>query len=351
MNHMRIYQDLPRLAALALVVACLGSAAQTQDTGLSASASAGQPTRAVRLSYLDGRVKLSEGNQTLADPAVINTPLLEGMQLTTPNDGKAEIQFEDGSVVRISPDSSVTLSALRGSGTTAEAQITLNSGLAYFELQGGSEAGKISVRFGPSVATASGFTVLRVTLDSPPGAVAVFSGNAQIESNNEALVLGLHGGESVALNGADPNNYNLAESIEPDSWDSWNSDRDQVLTTEAAAQTGAPANMGQSENPAWNDLDANGSWYNVPGQGYIWSPYEAANAGFDPYGMGNWMYTPGYGYLWASGYQWGYMPFQCGAWNYYNSFGWGWAPGMGGCNPWWGMGFYGGPNYGYVPPN
>ena len=56
------------------------------------------------------------------------------------------------------------------------------------------------------------------------------------------------------------------------------------------------------------------------------------------------MWTPGYGYLWVSGYPWGYMPFQCGAWNFYDGFGWGWAPGMGGCRPWWGMGFYGGPN-------
>ena len=35
------------------------------------------------------------------------------------------------------------------------------------------------------------------------------------------LSLDLHGGESVALNAADPNIYNLAETIEPDSWDAW----------------------------------------------------------------------------------------------------------------------------------
>ena len=333
----------------ALVVACLVPAARAQDLGVQAGAGAGQPARAVRLSYVDGKVRLAQGNQVLADQAVVNTPLLEGMQLTTGNDGKAEIQFEDGSVARISPDSSLTLAALRGSGATGDAEMVLSSGLAYFELQGGDQVGKLSVQFGPDVVTTSGFTVLRVALDNAPGEVAVFSGNAHLEGNNGTLAIDLHGGEGVALSATDPNGYNLAESIEPNSWDAWNSDRDQVLTSEAATQTGAPANMGQSENPAWNDLDANGSWYNVPGQGYIWSPYEAANAGFDPYGVGNWMWTPGFGYIWASGYPWGYMPFQCGAWNFYNNFGWGWAPGMGGCMPWWGMGFYGGPNFGYVP--
>jgi hypothetical protein len=107
----------------------------------------------------------------------------------------------------------------------------------------------------------------------------------------------------------------------------------------------------QSQNPAWSDLDANGNWYNVPGQGYVWSPYDASNPAWDPYGTGSWMWTPGYGYIWSSGYPWGYLPYQCGAWNFYDGFGWGWAPGFGGCQPWWGLGFYGGPWFGggFVP--
>jgi hypothetical protein len=349
MNHMKNQRGFTGLAALAFAVVSV-SAAWAQSPDQPTGAGAGQPARAIRLSYVDGQVKLSQGNQVLAEQATANTPLFEGMQLTTGDSGKAEIQFEDGSVARISPDSSLTLVALHGAGTTAEAVMTLNSGLAYFEFQGGNQAGQMSVQFGGSTATTSGFTVLRVTMDNPPGEAAVFSGNAHIVSNNGALTLDLHGGESVALNGANPDNYTMAESIEPNSWDAWNSDRDQVLTSQAAAQTGAPANMGQNANPAWNDLDANGSWYDVPGQGYVWSPYDAANAGFDPYGYGNWMWTPGYGYIWSSGYPWGYLPFQCGAWNFYGGFGWGWAPGMGGCTPWWGLGFYGGPNFGYIPP-
>ena len=356
MNHMgnlkatRDLRALTGLAVLAVAVVSLGPAARAQEPDQPANPGSGRPARAIRLSYIDGQVKLSQGSQVLADQAVVNTPLFEGTQLTTGDSGKAEIQFEDGSVARISPDSSLTLTALHGAGTTAVAQMVLNSGLAYFEFQGGSQAGEMSVGFGGSTVTTSGFTVLRVTMDNPPGDLAVFSGNAHLVGNNGVPVVDLHGGESVVLNASDPDNYQMAESIEPNSWDSWNSDRDQVLTSQAAAQTGAPANMGQFQNPAWNDLDADGSWYNVPGQGYVWSPYEAANSGFDPYGYGNWTWSPGFGYTWASAYPWGYLPFQCGAWNFYGGFGWGWAPGMGGCMPWWGLGFYGGPNFGYVPP-
>ncbi len=333
------------LLAVALAVLCFEPALRAQDQG----PGPGAPARAVRLSYVDGQVTLSQGGQVLAQQAVANAPLLEGMQLTTADSGKAEIQFEDGSVARLSPDSSLTLQVLQGAGTTGNAVLVLNSGLAYFEFQGGGQAGQMSVQFGGSQVTTSGFTVFRVGIDSPPGQVAVFSGNAHLESAGGNVAADLHGGESVALNAASPSNYQLAESIEPDSWDEWNSDRDQALTAEAASQTGATANLGEPQNPAWNDLDSSGNWYDVPGQGYVWSPYEAASAAFDPYGYGNWMWTPGYGYLWVSGYPWGYMPFQCGAWNYFDDFGWGWAPGLGGCSPWWGSGFYGGPNLGRVP--
>jgi hypothetical protein len=152
----------------------------------------------------------------------------------------------------------------------------------------------------------------------------------------------------VALNGADPSHYDLSESIEPDSWDTWNSDRDQMLAAEASSRTAATQGFADSGNPAWNDLDANGNWYNVPGQGNIWSPYDASDAGFDPYGNGYWMWTPRFGDVWVSGYSWGYLPFQCGNWNFYDNFGWGWSPGMGGCAPWWGGGHYG-LNIGLIP--
>jgi hypothetical protein len=340
------------LAGFAVGAVLLASATWGED--------AAPGTRAVRLSSVDGKVRISQGSQVLADAAVGNTPLFEGTQVVTDDDGRAEIQFEDGSVARLSPNSSLTLTVLRGQGASGQAEVVLDAGLGYFELEGGTQTGTIRVRFGDSVVTAAGLAVLRINLDNSPGELAVFAGNAHLERGNSergnALSLALHGGESVALNGADASRYNLAESIEPDSWDTWNADRDQVLTGEASAKTGATNNIADNGNPAWNDLDANGNWYNVPGQGYVWSPYEAADTGFDPYGNGNWMWTPRFGYIWVSGYGWGYMPFQCGNWNWYDTFGWGWEPGMNGCRPWWGMGYYGGPYIGsrfggYRPPS
>jgi hypothetical protein len=310
--------------------------------------------QAARLSSVAGQVRIAQGSQTLADHAVANTPLFEGSLVATADDGQAEIQFDDGSVARIAPNSLLALTVLRGHGGTGDTEIALESGLGYFELQDGSQIGRFQVQFGDSMVTASGNAVLRISYDHPPGELAVFSGNARLERGS-ALTLDLHGGESVALNNSDPDHYSLAESIEPNSWDAWNSDRDQALTTQAAAETGVTKSFAENSNPAWNDLDANGSWYNVPDQGYVWSPSDAANPDWDPYGDGDWMWMPQFGYTWVSGYGWGYLPYQYGEWNYYNHFGWGWSPGRGNRSPWWGRGHYGGPNIGtgfagYHPP-
>lgn len=330
--------SMPGLAALAVGAVLLAPAWQAQN--------AAQPAQAVRLSSVEGHVRIAQGSQLLADPAIANTPLFEGTQVLTSQDGRAELQFDDGSVVRLAPNGSLTLTALGGPGSKGGAEILLESGLGYFELHSEGAANPTRVRFGDCVVTADGLAVMRIDLDSPPGELAVFSGNAHLE-RGPTVAVALRGGESVTLNEADPTQYNLVEWIEPDSWDAWNSDRDQALMLAESARTGAANSLPEKNNPAWNDLDANGNWYNVPDEGYVWSPNEAANPGFDPYGNGDWMSTPDFGYIWVSGYSWGYMPYQCGAWNYYNGFGWGWAPG--GCSPWWGSGLWFA-NIGHRPP-
>jgi hypothetical protein len=339
------------LAVVTAGILTLNSWALAQEAPLSAPSGApagqqaGPAARAVRLSSVDGQVQITQGNQVLASPALANTPLFEGTQISTSDDGRAEIQMEDGSVARISPNSSLTIGTLSLQGNTADTELVLNSGLAYFEMQGDTQAKPMRVRFGDVVTTSSGYTVLRINLDYPPGEVAVFSGNVHIEGGN-SLALDLHGGESVRLNGPDSGNYVVAETIEPDSWDTWNSDRDQALTAQEADHTEATNSVPNSSNPAWSDLDANGNWYNVPGQGYVWSPYEASGANWDPYGCGSWMWTPRFGYIWVSCEPWGYMPYASGTWGFYDGLGWGWAPGLG--SPWWGGGGWGF-NFGPTP--
>lgn len=296
---------------------------------------------AARLSSVDGQVRVIQDGQIIADPATANLPLFEGSQVITGNDGRAEVQLEGGNLARLSPNTTLTFTVMKHEGTSVNTEVVVNSGLAYFELQPSSAEHSLRVSYGPASFVASSFSVVRIRLDTPPGDLAVFSGNVRLE-RGDALQLDIHGGESLSLEASDISRYNLAETIDPDSWDSWNADRDQVLNGQAGERTAATVSLSNSGNVGMSDLDANGNWYDVPGQGYVWSPYDAQGqgAGWDPYGYGQWVSYPSYGYVWASGYGWGYAPYQCGLWNYYDNFGWGWAPGMG-CNPWWGAGGWG----------
>lgn len=324
--------------ALAFVFSAHSLRAQQPDQDGAGAPQANPDTRAVRLSDVEGAVQLTQGSQILAEPALANTPLFQGTVVNTKEDGRAELQFDDGSVVRISPNSSLKLTVLKHQGNSAVAEVVLQSGLAYLELQGDTSTNRMVARFGDSAVSATGFAVLRIDMDNPPGELAVFSGNAHLERGN-ALSLDLHGGESVALSASDPNQYNLAETIEPNSWDAWNADRDQDLNSEQAAKTAASGSQPNSNNPAWADLDANGNWYDVPGQGYVWSPYESAQGDWDPYGCGSWVWNPQFGYSWVSCESWGYLPYASGYWDYYDGFGWGWTPGFG--YPWWVTGGWG----------
>jgi ferric-dicitrate binding protein FerR (iron transport regulator) len=209
------------LSAAAQALSSVGGSLRAQDTG--------QPARAVHLSYVDGKVQLARGEQIVANQAVIDTPLLQGMTLTTADDGRAEIQFEDGSVARLTPNTTLTLKTLSGAGASAVAEMELSRGLAYFESQGNGQVAQMSVRFDEFVVTASGFTVFRIENHTPPGSVAAFSGNAHLEPVRAGeLAIDLYAGESVVLGTSDPNDNLLRESIEHDSWDAWNSDRDRL---------------------------------------------------------------------------------------------------------------------------
>lgn len=326
--------------ALAAICALMtaGMAAQQPQQG-GPPQNSGTGARAVRLSYVEGQVQLSMAGTILAQEAPINTPLFEGTRITTADDGRAEIQFEDGSVARVAPDSSLTLSVLRQDASGSETEMLMNSGLGYFELQDGQQ-GSMQIRFGQDVVTATGFTVLRLDLDNPPGALAVFSGNAHLDGG-PAVSMDVHGGETLTLEPGGAQPFQVAETIDPNSWDQWNSDRDQALTAEETNRTAATSTVAQGNSPAWSDLDSNGNWYDVPGTGYIWSPYSAENAGWDPYGCGNWVWMPPYGYIWASCETWGYLPYQSGSWGWYDGIGWGWYPDGG--QPWW----YGGGGYSF----
>jgi hypothetical protein len=281
-------------------------------------------TALVRLSYVQGQVKVLAGGTTQFDHAQTNMPLLAGYTLSTGEDGQAEVEFTDGSVARVTPNSQLRLDRLAPADQHDEAtELTMISGLGYFELNTGNGQ-HFSVHFNAAQAQPVTNSIFRINLDNAPD-LSVFVGTvrASVSGSFDQTV---EEGRSLHFDAQDASNVTTA-SIQDDTWDRWNQDRDSQIAQQAQQQTSARETSGATNEPGWDDLDANGDWYPVEGYGNVWVP-DNEPQGWDPYGNGSWANYPGWGYTWISGYSWGWLPYHCGAWNYWDSMGWGWVPGQ-----------------------
>lgn len=300
--------------------------------------------RIVRLSDVEGAVQIVRNNQTEFSHAVMNMPLTQGTQIETGPDGRAEVEFEDGSVSRITPNSSLSLAKLSISSTgTLETTLQQPKGLVYYELRSDPQSA-FTVDFGDSKATPAVNSTFRVNLGSTPAELAVIDGRVQVLGTNSETATAVPQGKTIEFQASGSTPYTIADGIIPNGFDEWNDQRDQEAAKEAANQTPARTQQGGGSmleggwGAGWGDLDTYGGWYPLPGYGNVWQPY-GAGPGFDPYGYGSWANMGGFGMSWISGYPWGWLPFQCGGWSYIGSFGWGWMPG--------GCGFGGGIGFGY----
>lgn len=330
---MMVMGELPRFSrrctnwTVAAVVCCL------LFLGTTIARAANTSHRAARLSYVQGIVTVAHEDNTANDPAQMNMPLPEGVRLTTANDGQAEIEFEDGSLMRLTPNSSLSLTSLTADGDgNFQTKLTLMYGLAYAELRAADKF-TYNVDAGGEVISPVVNATVRIAMDQPPAAISVLDGTVQVVHANAdgggSYRVNVNSGETLTGNASDPGRYSITQEIAENSWDKWNDDRDQAAADQAADQTDVRNNYAGEAGYGWSDLDANGNWYNVPGEGEVWQPDEAAAPNFDPYGYGSWVWYPGRGYVWASGYNWGWTPYHCGNWSYWNGFGWGWIPGNG----------------------
>ena len=296
--------------------------------GRTAFADDASQARAVRLTYLQGSVTVATGEAEKI-PAQLNMPLLAGVQLATADDGQVEIEFEDGSVVRLTPNSSLKLDRLTVQQGHFDTRITLERGLAFAELRAAPKY-KYAISAGCDVLSPTENLTVRIDFDQPPATFSVLEGSAHLAGCAESAAgfqTDVFAGESVKADASNPNRYFLSQTLVQDSWNQWNEDLDQKEAAQSSNSTDVRNNYAGSQGYGWSDLDANGTWYDVQGTGPVWQPSLAVDdMGFDPFGYGSWVSYPGSGYVWASGYPWGWTPYRCGNWSFFGGFGWGWSP-------------------------
>lgn len=277
--------------------------------------------RIVRLSEVQGAVEIDRNTGQGYEKATANMPVVEGMKLAAKADGRAEVEFEDGSTVRITPNTKIEFTALSLQDSGAKVStVTLMQGLAYVDYTAKQKDNAFTVIFKDEKVRPEEAVRFRVNLAEATAEVAVFNGNLKVDGLSGPVDVSKN--KSAIFDLTDGNKSTFAKNIEQEPYDAW--DKQQAKYQQTYASKGSYKNYPYSYGVS--DLNYYGNYTNVPGYGTMWQPY-FAGVGWDPFMDGSWMFYPGAGYTWVSSYPWGWMPYRYGAWNFVPGYGWMWAPG------------------------
>jgi hypothetical protein len=274
-----------------------------------------------RVSLMHGDVSTQRGDSGDWSAAVVNQPVMTGDKVSTGDNARTELQLDFANIIRLGPNSKATFANL----TQKDIQIQLGQGILNSTVSKDSEAEPEIDTPNVTVHPAHHDGVFRIEV-RPDGdtVVIVRQGQAQIATPQGSTEVNT--GEMATIRG-DSNSaqYKISQAPDRDDWDRWNSDRDHMIRNASSWRhtnryyTGA------------EDLDANGTWQNVPDYGDVWEPNEPE--GWAPYRDGSWTYEPYYGWTWVGYEPWGWAPYHYGRWFSYGGR-WAWWPGP------VGVGFY-----------
>ena len=276
--------------------------------------------RIVRLSEIQGGVTMDRKTGRGLEPAIQNMPVTEGDILQT-GDGRAEVEFEDNSSMRLTPNTMVEFSQLelRPSGGTVST-IDVHEGIVYVSLAK-TKGNQFTLTFGHEKVDLLPLSHIRLDVTAAQAQLAVLHGDVQVDSAD-----GLQAAKKTTLI------FNLAQQSSPmesanvsaNPYDSW--DKDAVAYQARYAKASASSFAGSPYAYGIADLNYYGSFGAFGGCGSMWRPY-FTSAAWSPFGLGVWAWYPGAGYSWVSPYPWGWMPYHYGSWNFCPGIGWGWRPG------------------------
>lgn len=272
--------------------------------------------RIVRLSQVEGAVQVDRNFGQGYEKAFPNLPITQGTKLHTGIDGRAEVEFEDGSTLRITPNTVVEFPELsaRDSGSKNTA-VKVIEGTAYLDFKAAKDE-EFNLLFGREKLALAKPVHLRVQMGDTDSSLAVFKGKVQVEGPSGSLNVG--GNETATFDLSNDDKHTLAGDLEADPYDTWDAQQQNYHKSYASSGSYSPYGYGMS------DLNYYGNYFNVPGYGLMWQPY-FTGVGWDPFMDGAWYSYP-FGYAWVSAYPWGWMPYRYGTWRSLPGYGWVWQP-------------------------
>ena len=288
--------------------------ANQQEPGQSASQGV---VRLARFLSIKGNVTWRADEGLEWSQATINLPLRQGSQIWVTDGGRAELQFDDGSILRLGNGALLTLKTLYSDDEGEFTQITLNEGLVTLR----AKHDRSVYRFDTPTVSVTAHGPARLRLGVSEGVeIAVRQGQANIEGAQGKSTL--EAGNYLDLpNAAAP--YDPRRLPREDSWDRWNDVRDNTIDEDAQRPEHQylPANIAIVAN----NLEDSGTWHDDTEYGHVWCP-RVQVADWRPYNDGHWTWVNPFGWTWVSNEAWGWAPYHYGTW-VSRPFGWAWVPG------------------------
>ena len=270
-----------------------------------------------RISLIQGQVLIQAKDEGEWTEASINFPVADGDRILTEREGRVEIQFQNGTYLRVGEESQVDILALnsvQGEGfvhlNQLEGKIYVNhrpitgepSSLLYVDLPYGVLSSYSPSRF-------------RVHLTPSEARISVLEGSVEFKSDGRPIPI-VQGRTLIASEGG---SAQVAQLYGGDEWDRWNEARDNELVQRRYAQKYLPSEL----EPYGYEMEGNGQWVYTPQYQYVWVP--TVVVGWTPFQNGYWAWRRGV-YCWVPRERWGWVPFHYGRWVHTSNHGWAWAP-------------------------
>jgi len=289
------------LLALALSLGSYLAIAQTKDY-----------SRIARLSYLEGKVSFQHTDEVEWTAANINMALQPGDRIYAGGNGRAEIEFDDGSVLRLAEKTDIEILAMRDE----RIQVRVLVGLC-------SLTGRSDVEFEIDTPAAAFTTTEKGSYRFDVAENGDSDGivrKGAMDAVNNRLSKRVSSGEVLHVPASELVAESLARYDQRDAWDEWT---DRRNAEENAVES--RRYIADSVNYGVSDLDRYGRWVSVDAYGPAWVPMVGSS--WSPYWDGRWWYRPNWGWTWVSYEPWGWLPYHYGRWYNSASFGWCWIPG------------------------
>jgi len=273
--------------------------------------------RYARLGEFDGKPEVQIHAADPWQPAQRNTPLPQSTRVQTDADSHAEIELDEGSVVRLTPDSLLELSDYtRLSSGQRLTLLSLDRGMLYFTGQAVRQDSLMLAVPGAQITVQKGAR-LRIEARDHWSQIAVIEGKVRFASPSAEMDLAE--GEMARVDPTNRTKFYLFREIPPYDTDRWNEERDKVLASATSAMHIPNLRYGAQ------DLDTGGTWVETDTFGPVWKP--KVSDGWMPYQTGRWAWYDDLGYTWIGNDSWGWLPYHYGRWSRTPELGWFWVPG------------------------